>query len=195
MRLQQQKADERAVFSHLPQAEYGHVRKRLPQIPRWDALPQSLDAHPQRVLLEDRLQQFLLGAEVVIEEALRRLQLEGDVVHARTLVPPLREDPKAGVQDSPSRSGRALAPQVKRPAERGDPADIHVPGGALRRKLLEADPAHKDGGRRTRAPSRQTRIAVSAVSYQGEIVGDRSRRYAEFGDHPRLIEDYAGAPV
>src|SRR5436309_10215377 len=37
----------------------------------------------------------------------------------------------------------ALAFQVKRPAELADPADIHVPGGALRRKLLEADPAHR----------------------------------------------------
>ena len=53
----------------------------------------------ERLVLEDRVEKLLLRTEVVVEKALRRIELERDVVHRRRVEAFLREHLEARLQD------------------------------------------------------------------------------------------------
>src|SRR5262245_61987726 len=69
------------------------------------------------MLLEDRSQKLFFRTEIVVQEPLRRFQLEGNVVHARALVAARREDAEPRVEDAATSPRGAFSPEVG--AQRG----------------------------------------------------------------------------
>ena len=73
--------------------------------------------------------------------------------------------------------------------------NVEAPVSRVRRDRIQGPKARQHSRRRLGAPTRQTRIAVSAVANQRKIVGDRPRLDSELLYDPIVIALNTSSPV
>src|SRR5262249_19751770 len=111
--------------------------------------------------------------------------------HPRTPEHPSAASPTSGTATPTHALWPASPPAPPPPPRPPAPTPSPPPLARVLRNRLDMPELCQHGGRRLRAPPRQSRVPVRRVAHERQVIGNRYRRNAELADHGGLVEHHA----